>query len=54
MKKWCIELLMKMLCIILAIAVTIILDKFVFLTAKEVLWLLCGVMCWVIWDSEVE
>ena len=51
---WCKVLLVKVLCIAVLIAIAVLLDKFVFLTAKELIWLVCGVMCWSIWDSEVE
>lgn len=54
MKDWCLEWVVKLLCIIVIVAITVILDKFVFLTAREVLWLVCGFLCWGIWDSEVE
>lgn len=54
MSDWCKVLLVKMLCIIVVVAIAIILDKFVFLTAKELIWLLCGVACYLIWEEEVE
>ena len=53
MKDYHINWILKILTIIVCIAITVILDKFIFLTAREVLWLVCGFLCWSIWDSEV-
>ena len=54
MKDCYIEWIPKLLSMIVMVAITIVLYKFIFLTAKEVLWLVCGFLCWAIWDSEVD
>lgn len=46
--------ILKILAIIVCIAITVVLDKFVFLTAKGVLWVICGMLVAAIWDSEVQ
>lgn len=54
MKDYHINWILKILCIIVLVVITIVLDKFVFLTAKEALWVMCGALCWGVWNSEVE
>lgn len=54
MKDYHINWILKILTIIVCIAITVILDKFVFLTAKGVLWVICGMLVAAIWDSEVQ
>ena len=54
MKDFYINWFLKILLIVIIIAITVILDKFVFLAGGELLWLICGFLCWSIWDSEVE
>lgn len=46
--------ILKIIAIIVCIAITVILDRFIFLTAKGVLWVICGMLVAVIWDSEVQ
>lgn len=46
--------ILKISCMVVIVVITIVLDKFIFLTAKEILWLVCGFLCWSVWDNEVE
>ena len=46
--------ILKIVAIIVCVAITVLLDKFVFVTAKGVLWVICGMLVAAIWDSEVE
>jgi hypothetical protein len=46
--------ILKILAIVVMIAITVLLDRFVFLTAKGVLWVVCGMAVAAIWDSEVQ
>lgn len=54
MKDYHINWILKMLFTIVLVAIAIILDKFIFLTAKEALWVMCGALCWGVWNSEVD
>lgn len=46
------NLLLKVICMILCAVVFAMLDKFVFVSAKEVLWVVCGMFMSAIWNSK--
>lgn len=47
-----VNLLLKVVCMILCAIVFAMLDKFVFLNSKEVLWVVCGMFMSAIWNSK--
>lgn len=46
------NLLLKVICMILCAIVCAMLDKFVFLNSKEVIWVVCGMFMSAIWNSK--
>lgn len=46
------NLLLKVVCMILCAIVCAMLDKFVFLNSKEVIWVVCGMFMSAIWNSK--